>query len=103
MPKDERAEKVQSLSIRNQESMERTLDFVANEVSRGRMTPKQGDVVNTTAKTAINAQKLRLGYLRFYFEVYKKEGMASDQVLKKADNLMPRFFFEGKRQIEQAE
>lgn len=101
--KEERKRVVQTLSVRDYDSQKTTADFVVNEVANGKMTGKQADTINTAAKVVQNGEKSRLGYLRFYYEVYKMDGMASDNIIKKADTLLPRFFFPAQPKTRQLE
>lgn len=80
------------LSLKNEEVMASTLDEVVQRIADGKMTPKQGDVVNTSAKQVLRMHDLKLKYLNFYYTIHKKAvdgGSATiDMVFKK----LPSFF-----------
>lgn len=80
------------VSFKTESDMETTMEMIAQQVIEGKLTPKQGDVGNTSAKQILKMKDLKLKYLSFFYTVHKKAvdggGATVDMVFKK----LPSFF-----------
>lgn len=80
------------VSLRTKKDLMNTMEMVAEGVVGNTLTTKQGDVINTSVKNVLAAEKLQIQYMAQIAELYRlglKEGTVSpDMVLAK----VPRFF-----------
>lgn len=85
------AEDQVTLDIRSEEGVMQALNFVANGVANGRLSSKQGDVLNTSVKQVSALVNHKRKYLEFMFEVMKKSGEGQVHP-EKLLALLPAFF-----------
>lgn len=83
---------VQILTTRTEEGIYQVLDFVANGIANNRLTYKQGDALNTTAKTALSAQRIKQSYFKILADISKKENLTPEEMVAKIESRMPGFF-----------
>lgn len=94
------ANKVQKkLSLRTEEQMGVALDYVVQQVADGALTPKQGDVINTSVKQTLKVHDLKLKYLRFFYEAHKKAVDGGTATLDMLTKKMPSFFIDDARKV----
>lgn len=101
--KKERESVVQSLSVRTEEGVYDVLDFAANGIVNNRLTYKQVDALNTTAKTALATRKLRKDYFKIIVDLYRKENSTPEEIMIKVEDKLPDFFSGSKHGVGQIE
>ena len=82
----------ENLSLKNAESMLTTLDYVVQQIALGKMSAKQGDVINTSSKQVLRLFELKRKYLDFYYQVSKKSVDGEAAAIEVASKQLPPFF-----------
>ena len=79
-------------SLFNEQGVAEFRDHLAQGAINGSLTAKQLDASNTLIKGVYAGETVRLKYLNFLFEFFKKSGSDQEEVQRRVIGAMPKFF-----------